>query len=207
MLETAIALADAKGIEAVTMRKLAAELGVEAMSLYHHLPNKEALLSEMVEHVVEQFEPPRGGDWRAAIRRSAISAHEAFGRHRWACRAMLDTGAGAAARPARLRYMEDLLAALREGGFEAGLAYHGYHALNAHIMGYTLWEATFPTDMDISAVAADFLERFPADEYPYMAEHVHQHLPGNRPDDVGEFEFVLDLILDGLERLRDQAST
>jgi AcrR family transcriptional regulator len=208
VLQAAVALADEKGADAVTMRKLAAELGVEAMSLYHHVPNKNALLGGMVDIVVEQFEPPRGEDWRAAIRSSAISAHAAFRRHRWACRLMLATGPRSGGMSAQLGYMESLLSCLREGGFHAGLAFHAYHALNAHIMGFTLWEGSFDGDVDIEAMAASFLRRFPADEFPYVHEHVHQHLPGNRPDEVGEFEFVLDLILDGLERLRDaQPST
>jgi AcrR family transcriptional regulator len=183
------------------MRKLAAELGVEAMSLYHHVANKEALVGGMVERVVAEFEPPEGDDWREAVRRSAISAHESFRRHRWACRALLTASP-------QFGYMEGLLACLREGGFSDDVAFHGYHALYAHIMGFTLWEATFPADVDLSALAQEFLRTFPRDRYPYMAEHIEQHIPGNRPDDVGEFEFVLDLILDGLERLRDgQPST
>jgi AcrR family transcriptional regulator len=183
------------------MRKLAAELGVEAMSLYHHVANKDALVGAMVERVIEEFEPPAGDDWREAVRRSAISAHEAFGRHRWACRALLSASP-------QFGYMESLLACLREGGFSPDLAFHAYHALYAHIMGFTLWEATFPADLDLGALARDFLQTSPRDRYPYMAEHIEQHMPGNRPDDVREFEFVLDLILDGLARMRDaQPST
>jgi AcrR family transcriptional regulator len=202
ILETASSLADAKGIDAVTMRKLAGELGVEAMSLYHHFANKDELLGGLAELVVAEFELPHGDDWRAAIRRSAISAHEAFGRHRWACRLLVGGGKGSGARPAQLAYMEGLLSSLREGGFSADLAYHAYHALYSHTMGYTLWEGTF-SDVDLGAMAERFLRTFPADTYPYVAEHIHQHMPGNRPDEVGEFEFVLDLILDGLERMKD----
>lgn len=200
----AIALADEAGIEAVSMRKLAAELGVEAMSLYHHVASKDELLGAMVETVVAQFELPHGEDWRSALRRSAISAHEAFRRHRWACRQLSSPG-GVPPGAAQLGYMEGLLACLREGGFSADVAYHAYHALYAHVMGFTLWEATLPPGSDLVALAERFLRTFPAGEYPYMAEHIRQHMPGNRPDDVDEFEFVLDLILDGLERLRGDA--
>lgn len=195
IVETAVALADERGLEAVSMRKLAAVLGVEAMSLYHHVANKDALVGAMVERVVAEFEPPAGDDWREAVRRSSISAHEAFRRHRWACRALLSAGP-------QLGYMESLLACLRERGFSADLAFHAYHALYAHTMGFTLWEATFPADVDLATLAQEFLRTFPRERYPYVAEHIEQHVPGNRPDDVGEFEFVLDLILDGLERLR-----
>jgi AcrR family transcriptional regulator len=201
VLRTAIALADAGGVEALSMRKLAGELGVEAMSLYHHVAGKDEILSGIVDIVLGEIEPPTSGaDWKETIRRSAISAHDAFTRHPWACSLVL-TRSGPS--PARLRYMDALLASLREGGLPPGLVYHGYHALDSHIMGFTLWQGNFPASEDLAALAADFLRDFPADDYPDLAEHIEQHVAGSGHDGESDFEFVLDLILDGLERLRE----
>jgi AcrR family transcriptional regulator len=203
VLETAIARADAAGIEALSMRKLAQELGVEAMSLYHYVAGKDDLLSGMVEIVLGEIDLPaaRAGDWKAAIRRSAVSAHDVLTRHPWACSLVL-TMKGIS--QARLRYMDALLASLRAGGLGPELTYHGYHALDSHIMGFTLWQGNFPAADDLAALAASFLEELrTGGEYRDLAEHVEQHLSGSGHDGGSDFEFVLDLILDGLERLRD----
>ena len=197
-----MALADEGGVDSLTMRTLARKLGVEAMSLYHHVARKDDILDGIVETVLGEIEAPSpSADWKSAIRGSAISAHEVLSRHPWACSLIL-TGK---VRPARLRYMDALLASLRAGGFPPQLTYHAYHALDSHIMGFTLWAANFPGDEDLADLAADFLRNFPADEYPDLAEHIEQHSMEGGPDDVREFEFVLDLILDGLERARDTA--
>ncbi|HEU5142475.1 MAG TPA: TetR/AcrR family transcriptional regulator, partial [Solirubrobacterales bacterium] len=197
VLRTAMALADADGIERLSMRKLAGELGVEAMSLYHHVAGKDEILSGIVDLVLGEIElPASGADWKETIRRSAISAHAVFSRHPWACRLVLTTGPS----PARLRFMDSLLASLREGGFPPGLTYHGYHALDSHIMGFTLWQGNFPASEDLAALAADFLRDFPTEDYPDLAEHIEQHVGGSGHQGESDFEFVLDLILDGLER-------
>jgi hypothetical protein len=109
--------------------------------------------------------------------------------------------------PARLRYMEALLATLREAGFHPDLTYHAYHALDSHIMGFTLWVGSLSVDTsgDLAALASSFLEELPAEEYPYLTEHIRQHVTDSGHDDVSDFEFVLDLILDGLERSRNAA--
>ena len=203
VLHAAIKLADESGIEALSMRKLGQALGVEAMSLYKHVANKDDLLDRMVDTVVAQIELPSGGaDWKAAIRQSAISAHDVFLRHPWACSLMLSQ---AGVSPARLRWMDSVLRTLREAGFSAALTCHAYHALDSHITGFTLWEASFPAAEELRDLAATFLRELPVDEYPYLAEHVEQHLTESSHDDEGEFEFGLDLILDGLERIRDIA--
>jgi len=200
VLEAAIALADARGIEALSMRKLAQELGVEAMSLYHHVAKKDDILNGIVDAVLGEIELPQGGaDWKEAIRRSAVSAHDVFVRHPWACSLVL-TMSGVS--PARLRYMDALLGSLREGGFPPELTYHGYHALDSHIMGFTLWQGNFPATDELADLAATFVRQLPADEYPDLVEHVQQHLDGSDHGGPSDFEFVLDLILDGLERLR-----
>jgi AcrR family transcriptional regulator len=204
VLQAALVLADEGGIESVTMRKLAQALGVEAMSLYHYVAKKDDILDGIVDIVLEEIEVPSlEADWKPAIRQSAISAHEVLLRHPWACSLILTMSRIS---PARLRYMESLLATLREAGFSPDMTYHAYHALDSHIMGFTLWEGNFPADTeDLAALGATFLRDFPADEYPHLAEHIKQHLTESSHEDEGEFEFVLDLILDGLERVRDPA--
>ncbi len=204
VLRAAIALADESGIEALSMRRLGQELGVEAMSLYNHVANKDDLLAGIVDLVLSEMEPPSiGGDWKAALRESAISAHDVLRHHPWACSLAMSPPRIV---PARTQAMERMLRRLREAGFSADLTYHAYHALDSHIWGFTLWELGHSiTGDDVGDLAATFLRTFPADEYPYAAEHVEQHLAGFGRDGKGTFEFVLDLILEGIERLRDAA--
>jgi AcrR family transcriptional regulator len=206
VLDAAIALADEGGIESLTMRKLAQALGVEAMSLYNHVANKGDLVHAIVDRVVGEIELPAGGDWERAIRTCARSAHDAFLRHPWACSLAMAPGAIPTAPTARMRYIEWLLGTLREAGFSADLTYHAYHALDSHILGFTLWQLghAIPTE-DMEALAATFLGSLPADEYRYLIEHAHQHLAGLGHDGPSDFEFGLDLILAGLERARETA--
>jgi AcrR family transcriptional regulator len=200
LLSVAIELADGGGLGALSMRKLAQALGVEAMSLYYYVANKDALLDGIVDVVVSEFVlPDEAGDWKSALRASAISAHQALLRHRWAARLLTSAAIG----PARLHHMEWLLGQLRQAGFSPTMTHHGYHALDSHIIGFTLWEVGFPDDL--GDLATTFLEQLPVDQYPYLAEHIEQHLGPPESEDRSEFEFGLDLILDGLERLRDAA--
>ena len=158
----------------------------------------------MVDIVVSEFElPAPGTDWKAAIRGIAISAHDVLVRHPWAASLMLSsTGAS----PARWRYMNTILGCLREAGLSADLTDHAYHALDSHITGFTLWQVQIQIDPEkLPDMAATFLRELPGDEYPYLVEHVHQHLKEPSPEDEGAFAFGLDLILDGLERIRDAA--
>ena len=205
VLRAALALADEGGIESLSMRKLGQELGVEAMSLYNHVANKDDLLDGIVEAVTSEIEEPSGGaDWKTEIRRTAISSHEVFLRHRWACSLMMRRPNGSTP---RMRWMEALLRTLREAGFSADMTHHAYHALDSHITGFTLWQVNMPfeTKAELVDLAEGFLREIPADEYPYVIEHAEQHLAPFSPDGATEFEFGLDLILDGLERLRDTA--
>ncbi|HEX5246274.1 MAG TPA: TetR/AcrR family transcriptional regulator C-terminal domain-containing protein [Gaiellaceae bacterium] len=199
VVRAAVRLADKGGIESLTMRRLGQSLGVEAMSLYNHVRNKDDLLDGIVDLVLDEIElPAADGNWEAAVRRTAISAHDALRRHQWACSLVMSRF-----RPARIVYIDALLSTLREAGFSPQAAYHGYHALDSHILGFTLWELGHSMDTEGPAEAASaFLERFPADEYPYMIEHMHQHLDGSLRDGTGDFEFGLELILDGLKRMR-----
>jgi AcrR family transcriptional regulator len=203
VLRAAVEFADAHGIEALSMRRLAKELGVEAMSLYNHVANKDEILGGIVEIVASEVEVPSDpANWKTSIRQSAISAHDAFIRHRWSCSLMTSTPIVV---PSRMRWMEGVLATLREAGFSPNLTHHAYHALDSHITGFTLWQVSFPFDTreELLDLAEDFLKLIPADEYPYVIEHAQEHLAEPDPDEPNEFEFGLDLILDGLERLRD----
>src|SRR5262249_15103444 len=141
VLEQAIALADADGIESLSMRKLGQALGVEAMSLSNYVANKGELIAAMVDWVLERFELPDDEPrWDAAIRRCAISAHDLLLEHAWACSlALLPSDVSTLSGP-RVRYMEWLLRRLREAGFSADLAYSAYHTLDSHIFGFTLWQ-------------------------------------------------------------------
>jgi AcrR family transcriptional regulator len=203
VLDAAIALADAEGVGGLTMRRLAGELGVEAMTIYYHVPNKDAILDALVERVIAEMElPERGAEWRSGLRSLALSAYEVLGRHRWAAAMML--GPGRSAGPMRLRYMDTILALLADAGFEPTIADHAYHAIEGHVMGFTLWEAgmSLGTREEIQALGRSFLAELPAETYPNVAAHIEHHLEPRPPGDVGSFAFALDLLLDGLARIR-----
>ncbi|MGN6799918.1 MAG: TetR/AcrR family transcriptional regulator, partial [Gaiellaceae bacterium] len=199
ILERAVQIADAEGVDALTMRRLADDLGFEAMSLYRHVKNKEDVLGGILDVVLAEIESPAApGEWDAAIRRSAISVSDVLQRHAWATDVLMSP---AGIRPARLAYMNDLLGRLREAGFSADMTYTAYHALDAHIFGFALWLASH------SAVPPEVVERFardfPLDGYPHLAEHRDQHLAEGPHQEVSAFELGLDLILDGLKKLRE----
>jgi AcrR family transcriptional regulator len=203
VLQAAIGLADSGGIAALSMRKLGQALGVEAMSLYNHVANKEDILNGILELVHEEMLLASGvPDWKASLRASAISAHEVLLRHSWAASLRMSTTVRVS--PGQLRWMDALLGCLREAGFSAELTHHAFHALESHIVGFTLWLVNMPALGDeLRALAAEFLKDFPVDDYPYFVEHARYHLQPANPDEEGEFAFGLDLILDGLERMRD----
>jgi AcrR family transcriptional regulator len=209
VLNAAMGLADSDGIEALSMRRLAQELGVEAMSLYNHVANKGEILDGIVDLAVSEIElPSTEEEWDVAIRKCAISAHEAFLRHPWACSLAMSPGSARGAHESRLRYIEWLLRRLREAGFSAELTYHAYHALDSHILGFTLWQlghaaaARSLGSGDLAELAAGFVREMRAEGYPYLAEHAEQHVAAPSDEGEGEFEFGLDLILDGLKRAR-----
>ena len=201
VLRAALELVDERGLEALSMRKLAQELGVEAMSLYNHVENKDDIVGGIVDLVAGEMEAPKPGvDWKTALRDSAISVHEALTRHRWAARIWMTAGSTGGD---RMRSAEAVLRCLRESGFSKDLTYHAYHVWQGYALGFTLQELNFPHDRDsIKEMATRFLREFPTDEYPYLAEHIEQHIDPPLEEHEGAFEFGLDLILDGLERLR-----
>lgn len=197
VLRAAVELADAGGLSSLSMRKLAHELGVEAMTLYHYVASKKEMLDGMVDIVEGEIElPAPEQDWKRALRRTAISAHDAFTRHPWASSLALSSGLT----PSRLRYMESVLGALRRGGFTPHQTHLGYHALESHIIGFTLWLAGMSLPDDIRDLATTVMDRVSAEEFPYFIEHIREHLEPTDTD-IGAFAFGLELILDGLERL------
>jgi AcrR family transcriptional regulator len=200
ILRAAVSLADAEGIDSLTMRALASQLQVEAMSLYNHVDNKDDLLDGMVDLIAgEVREPAEGADWRSAIRQRAIATHDALLRHPWSS---LLWASRTSVGPARMRLMDAMLRELREGGFSSGLLDVAFHALNNHIVGHALQAATFPFDADdLPAMSARTLETFPAEDHPDLAAHIRHHL--EEPDgEVSSFEFALDAILDALQRAK-----
>jgi len=188
------------------MRKLAQALGVEAMSLYNHVANKGEIVDGIVDRVVSEIELPAGAeDWDTAIRKCAVSAHDVLLRHPWACSLVMSPARSRTALTARMRYIEWLLGRLREAGFPPELTYHAYHTLDSHILGFTLWQLGHsPGTEDIAGFAETFLRELPSGEFPYLAEHIRQHLAASSGEGDREFEFGLDLILDGLKRAMNE---
>ena len=203
VLSAAIALADEGGIEALSMRRLAKELGVEAMSLYNHVANKNEILEGILDVVTREIDlPPDDVDWRTAIRQSTISAREVYVRHSWASSLSMSRQSGG---PERLRHSDWLLRTLREAGFSKDVIFHAFHILEAYILGFTAMQLSFPyKGEELAGMAETFVQQLPADEYPDLVEHIREHIEPH-PGHQGGFEFGLDLILDSLERLRDDS--
>ena len=180
------------------MRRLGDELGFEAMSLYRHVANKNDLLDGMLDLVLSEWQLPNGqGHWREAVRTSALSVHDALRRHRWAAQLLMS---GSHIRPARLQYMDSLLASLREAGFDADTTYHVYHLLDGYIFGFTLWEIAYTTiPLDDEAVTR-LLQSILWDRYPDLSGHKDQHMVEGPHREANAFEVGLDLILEGLEK-------
>lgn len=199
VLNAAVALADESGIDALSMRRLGQALGVEAMSLYKHVANKDDLLDGIVDLVAGEIEvPATPGDWRSAMRSRAISAHAVLMRHPWATMLIVSrVNVG----PAMLRYVDATIGCLRAAGFSWALADYAWNAIDSHVYGFTLQKLSFPfAPEEYAEVARAFLPRVPADEYPHL-RGMAEEVIARRHDGVQDFEFGLDLILDGLERL------
>ncbi len=197
ILAAALTLADAEGVEAVSMRRVAEVLGCGTMSLYTHVANKEELLGGMLEAVVGQIElPGTDVEWPATMRRMVTSTRDVLTAHPWACRLWHTTWPGRA----RTSYMEGILRGLRESGFSPRMAHHGYHLLDLYAVGYVHTETSLDLAEDPEEGMARFLAQTPVATFPYMIEHVAQHAGDGSDDD---FDFMLGLILEGLERHRD----
>jgi AcrR family transcriptional regulator len=207
VLHAAMALADEGGLESLTMRKLARELGVEAMSLYNHVANKDDLLDGIVDMVFGEIGLPDGGvDWKTAMRQRALSAREVFARHPWAI-GLLESRTTPG--PATLRHLDSVLGTLREAGFSPRMAGHAFSTLDSYIYGAALQETTMPHgSSDFPEVAESFARWLPADEYPHLIETVTKFMESGydyREQYREQYEFGLDLVLDGLEQILDAA--
>jgi AcrR family transcriptional regulator len=204
VLRAAVAFADEQGIASLSMRKLGDVLGVEAMSLYNHVANKDQLLDGMVDLVFGEIDLPAGSaDWKPAMRERAESARQALRRHPWAI-ALMSTRTSPG--PATLRHHDAVIGSLRTAGFSIPLTAHAFSALDSYIYGFALQEATLPlgdTAEDTAEVAAMMMAQVPADEYPHLTEFTVGHILQPGYDYGQEFAFGLDLILDGLEKARD----
>jgi AcrR family transcriptional regulator len=209
VLRAAVALADRAGVESLSMRNLAQELGVVPMALYKHVANKEEMLDGMVDVVVGEIDPPAGGgEWKAAIRQRILSARRALLRHPWASR-VIESRTNPT--PALLEYMDQMIELFRAGGFSIDLTHHAMHAMGSRLLGFSqeLFDDSGDTDPEVEAEMFGAM----ADVYPsiyelYMAvRHDDASVVGEGCDDQFEFEFALDLLLDGFERLRDAPRT
>lgn len=207
VLAAAVALADTAGIDGLSMRNLANELGVVPMALYNHVANKEELLDGMVEVIVGEIDPVHpDADWKTAIRARVLSSRAALLRHRWAAQVIESR---TTAPPVVLDYMDSLIGIFRAGGFSVDLTHHVMHALGSRMWGFT--QEVFPTPKppEDPAEQAAMFQRF-AERYPHIIEmaaaqfHDTGSAVGRGCDDQFEFEFALDLLLDGFERLHRQ---
>jgi AcrR family transcriptional regulator len=206
VLRTAIALADERGVEELTMRKLAKELGVEAMSLYNHVASKGDLLDGMIDLVFGEIDPPASeGDWQAELRKRAVSTRAALLRHRWAVGEMEGRTTHG---PANLRVHDAVLGCLRSAGFSIEMTVHAMSVQDAYIYGFALQQTDMSsqTPADFAAEAQRQMVAYEAmlGEYPNLVEVVGGHVAQAGYDYDKEFLFGLDVILDGLERLLEE---
>lgn len=199
VVKAAIAMADKTGLESLTMRKLGEAVGVEAMSLYNHVANKEDLVDGMVDAVFgEFFLPARDNEWISAMRVRAASMRDILSRHRWAV-GLMESRRNPG--PANLRHHDAVLVNLRGAGFSIEMAAHAYSLLDSYIYGFAQTQMSLPFDdpEEVAAMGEAMLAQFPVDLYPGLAEMIeHAMSPGYRHG--LEFEYGLDLVLDGLER-------
>lgn len=207
VLRAAVAFADRSGIGSLSMRKLGEVLGVEAMSLYNHVANKDELLDGMVDLVFSEIDlPSRGTDWKTAMRQRAISARQVLARHRWAIGLMESRSSPG---PATLRHHDAVLGSLREAGFSVEMAAHAFSLLDSYTYGFALQEASLPFDTGPSTaeLAEMIMAQFAAGEYPHLTELTVTHVLKPGYDYGSEYEFGLGLILDGLDKERAKAQT
>ena len=207
VLRAALALADENGIESLTMRELGLRLGVEAMSLYNHVANKDEILDGMIDLVVSEIDLPSDTvGWKEAMRRRAISAQSVFFRHPWAS-GLIDSRESSG--PARLRYFDWVLGTLRRAGFPLELTARAFSVLDSYIYGFGRQQLNMSagSGAEPEETAEAFLRAVPADKYPYLRQMIVEHAMQSGYDDTADFEFGLDLVLDGLQGLLDRVTS
>lgn len=198
VVAAAVGLADEKGEAGVTMRAVAARLGVEAMSLYNHVAGREGILDGMVEAVFSEIELPKiGGDWKQAMRDRAVSSRAALRRHPWAV-PLMDSRRTPG--PAILRHHDTVLGILRAGGFSIAMAGHAFSVIDSYLYGFVLQETAMPFSNreEFDEVAGDLMQALPGDDHPHLAELVADYTRRPDYDYADEFDFGLELILDAL---------
>ncbi|WP_407697952.1 TetR/AcrR family transcriptional regulator [Streptomyces apocyni] len=198
VIRTAVAVADEKGSAALTMRAIAEPLGVEAMSLYHHVAGREDILDGMVDAVFAEIDlPPRDTDWRSAMRHRADSARAAIRRHPWAV-ALMDSRTRPG--PATLRHHDAVIGALRGAGFSVPMAAHAVSLIDSYLYGFVLQELSLPFKggAELEEVATAILNDMPADAYPHLTELATEHALKPGYDYADEFPYGLTLILEAL---------
>ena len=204
VLLAAVALADQGGVGSASMRKIAQELGVVPMALYKHVANKDELLDGLVDVVVGEIDPPLpDADWKTTIRERVLSARRALLRHPWASQ-VIESRTDPT--PAVIEYMDSMIGIFRAGGFSIDVTHHAMHAMGSRLLGFSqeLFEDTADDDPEAQAMMLQWM----ADRYPHITEmveaisHDDASVVGSGCDDQFEFEFALDLMLDGLDRLR-----
>jgi AcrR family transcriptional regulator len=204
VLRAAVAIADAGGIGALTIRSLAQELGVKPMSVYHHVANKDEILDGIVDLVFSEIElPVAGGDWRTEMRRRADSARHVLRRHSWAIGLMESrTSPG----PATLLHHDAIIGTLRKAGFSIELTAHAYALIDSYVYGFALQEAGLPFERDsVADLAEPMMRQFPEGAYPHLVELTTEYILQPGYDFGDEFEFGLNLIVDGLSAsIREQ---
>ena len=202
VLRSALKLADRGGLAQLSMRNLADELSVEAMSLYHHFANKEEILDGLVDIVFSEItDPTDEHDWQDGVRRRATSVREALRRHSWAI-GLLESRAVPGLE--NLRRHDSMLGLLRAAGFSMEMAGHAYALVDSYVYGFALQEKSLPfqSQDELRTIGEGIMQQFPVEQYPHLAAFMVEHAmqPGYRFGN--EFLFGLDLILDGLERVR-----
>jgi AcrR family transcriptional regulator len=207
VLQAAVALADREGVDSLSMRRLAAELGVVPMALYKHVANKDEMLDGMIDVVVGEIDPPSdAAEWKSAVRERILSARRALLRHPWASSVMESRTTPT---PTVVAYMDSMIGMFRAGGFSIDLTHHAMHAMGSRLMGFT--QELFNDNTDVDPGAETEMFEAMAEAYPWINElyvavtHDESSVVGPGCDDQFEFEFALDLLLDGLERVRDKS--
>lgn len=199
VLAGAVAVADADGIAALTIRSLAQHLGVKSMSLYYYVANKGEILDGIVDVVFNEIElPTADDDWRSALRRRAGSAREVLRRHPWAV-GLLESRTSPG--PATLRHHDAMIGTLRHAGFSLPLTAHAYALIDSYVYGFAVQEASLPFEGSdtVAEVTAPMIAQLAAETYPHLVELATGHVLQPGYDFGNEFEFGLELILDGLD--------